>query len=223
VAATRVFAEKVCKGCGAAYAPTSPNQKFCPPCGDVARGVYLKSHTRPPRKGQARDSWVREQEAHPCRRCGAEPGRQCTSASGTLARFPHQERYLDAGGEPGARKWPQQPQRAALKKRVFAHYGTACACCGSTHRLTIDHIDGSGKEHRAEIGNNGVSIYMWLVEHDFPPGFQTLCGPCNTSKSTGDHCRMHVAVCPSCHRPLEEGVIVRSWGSDRPPTIRPAA
>ena len=48
------------------------------------------------RKGSARDLDTRERESRPCRRCGAEPGRQCVTSSGTGARFPHAERRNDS-------------------------------------------------------------------------------------------------------------------------------
>jgi hypothetical protein len=42
------------------------------------------------------------------------------------------------------------------------HYGPLCACCGPPDNpdhppshLEIDHIDGNGKAHRAEVGVRG--------------------------------------------------------------------
>jgi hypothetical protein len=52
--------------------------------------------SRPRRTGPARNDWTREQETRPCRRCGAEPGHQCVTASGTGAPVPHAERFNDA-------------------------------------------------------------------------------------------------------------------------------
>jgi hypothetical protein len=40
---------------------------------------------------------------------------------------------------------------AKLKAEVFAHYGTVCACCGTTENLSIDPINGDGGEHREEL------------------------------------------------------------------------
>jgi hypothetical protein len=82
--------------------------------------------------------------------------------------------------------------RGSLRERVFAHYGTACACCGTTENLSIDHIDGNGTEHRQQIGKNklGVHFYRWLIENNFPPGFQALCRGCNSSKRGGSRCRL---------------------------------
>ncbi len=38
--------------------------------------------------------------------------------------------------------------------------------------------------------SGGNAIYHWLVVNGFPPGFQTLCGPCNRSKGRGSACRI---------------------------------
>jgi hypothetical protein len=74
---------------------------------------------------------------------------------------------------------------------VFDHYGSSCRCCGSTERLTIDHINGGGEDHRRELGTKGGSgMYRWLIASSFPEGYQTLCMPCNRSKSAGERCRL---------------------------------
>jgi hypothetical protein len=73
---------------------------------------------------------------------------------------------------------------------VFGHYGTACACCGGTADLQIDHVNGDGAAHRAQVGR-GTSMYRWLASNGFPSGFQTLCRRCNTSKGTGAACTLN--------------------------------
>lgn len=75
---------------------------------------------------------------------------------------------------------------------VLAHYGTVCACCGTTKDLGIDHVNGGGDEHRRELGRNGgAGFYRWLIDQGYPAGFQVLCGRCNASKSGGDRCRLY--------------------------------
>jgi excisionase family DNA binding protein len=71
---------------------------------------------------------------------------------------------------------------------VFDHYGWRCACCGSTEQLTIDHLNGDGRLHRAKIGHGSSHLYRWLTANGFPEGFQTMCRPCNLSKRDGDRC-----------------------------------
>jgi hypothetical protein len=82
--------------------------------------------------------------------------------------------------------------RARLRAAVFARYGTSCACCGTTENLSIDHINGGGREHREELGLRGAGwvFYRWLAANDFPEGFGTLCRRCNTSKGETGHCRL---------------------------------
>lgn len=85
--------------------------------------------------------------------------------------------------------------RDKVRAKVFDHYGWSCACCGATERLTIDHVNGDGAAHRIELygtdrGKGGVPFYAWLVRQGFPPGYQTLCLSCNSSKQGGDRCRL---------------------------------
>lgn len=89
----------------------------------------------------------------------------------------------------------ERERRAQLKERILAHYGTTCACCGTTDRLTIDHVNGDGARHREELfgdsqGGGFGQFYAWLARQGFPAGFQTLCHPCNSSKRSGDKCRI---------------------------------
>lgn len=83
-----------------------------------------------------------------------------------------------------------QRQHAANRKAVFDHYGRVCACCGTTERLSIDHVNGDGREHRKQIGMGSSHLYRWLIANGFPAGFQVLCKPCNKSKADGDGCRI---------------------------------
>lgn len=79
--------------------------------------------------------------------------------------------------------------RASLRIRVLAAYGgenPTCACCGedTVEFLAVDHINGGGNAHRREIkADFGWSFYKWLVDNDYPDGFQLLCHNCNFAKS----------------------------------------
>lgn len=90
----------------------------------------------------------------------------------------------------------QEGRSWALSHRtqVFDHYGQACACCGAKGNLSIDHVNGDGREHRTEVFGrpdvSSIGMYRWLVRNGFPDGFQTLCTPCNSSKASGKRCRM---------------------------------
>lgn len=71
--------------------------------------------------------------------------------------------------------------RANLKKAAFEAYGNKCACCSETEPdfLTIDHIEGGGIQHRANIKKQFGSIYRWLAARGYPEGFRVLCYNCN--------------------------------------------
>jgi hypothetical protein len=80
--------------------------------------------------------------------------------------------------------------------------------------LTIDHINNDGNIHRSIIngkrtkdGNSygaGAQTYRWLIDNDYPGGFQVLCFNCNWAKSNGG--------CPHKGevKEYEDVVIVRS-------------
>lgn len=103
----------------------------------------------------------------------------------------HNRRWREANRENVAE---YDRQRLARERAlVFRHYGTWCQCCGSEENLSIDHVHGGGAAHRAEVGlgEGGSEFYHWLIQNHFPPGYQTLCMPCNSSKGDGERCRIH--------------------------------
>jgi len=67
------------------------------------------------------------------------------------------------------------------KNAVFDHYGWECACCGESNPgfLTLDHVNNDGHKHRKETTTH---MYTWVINNDFPEGFQTLCWNCNMGK-----------------------------------------
>ena len=49
--------------------------------------------------------------------------------------------------------------------------------------LTIDHKADDGNEFRKQFGGrSGDRLYNWIVQNDFPTGFQTLCANHNLKK-----------------------------------------
>lgn len=82
-----------------------------------------------------------------------------------------------------------------LKRRIIAHYGAECSCCGEKTPafLTIDHIDGGGDKHRKQLfGKNmgGTKFYHWLEKQEYPRGYSVLCWNCNCGK------RINRGICP---------------------------
>jgi hypothetical protein len=84
--------------------------------------------------------------------------------------------------------------RLALKQKVFEAYGgvfCACPSCEITdiRFLTLDHMPGNS--WRNYPFRAGDKLYLWLVKHNFPPGFRVLCFNCNiasySNKGTCPH------------------------------------
>lgn len=119
----------------------------------------------------------------------------------------HRGKYLERAranyaANPAAVWTPEKRQRAnerarvvnaELKKFVIDHYGARCFCCGETEPkfLTIDHVNNDGAEKR-EIHGVGLSLYKWIVKHNFPADFQILCYNCNCGRyHNGGVCPHH--------------------------------
>lgn len=103
---------------------------------------------------------------------------------------------VHVGGD-GAKRANSKVVQRYLRLTVLRHYGTACACCGYADMykkvfghsvLEIDHINGVTPEERKKQ----TPLYWWLVEHDFPEGFRTLCRACNSVMEAGESkCELH--------------------------------
>ena len=83
-------------------------------------------------------------------------------------------------------------KRTALRRNAIEAYGGACACCQETtyEFLTIDHINGGGRQHRISLNGN---FYRWLNRNNFPGGFQVLCYNCNCCKGAYGAC-VHTSI-----------------------------
>lgn len=81
------------------------------------------------------------------------------------------------------------PKKRLTVLTYYSFGNLKCSCCDESEYdfLTIDHIENNGNEHRRVIGNN---LYNWLIQHNFPEGFDVLCMNCNHGKSK------HNGVCP---------------------------
>jgi hypothetical protein len=78
-----------------------------------------------------------------------------------------------------------------LRDQVFDHYGRHCQCCGEDQPefLGMDHVFGGGNKHRREANlTNSTDLFLWIIRHDFPPDFQTLCHNCNLAKGFYGEC-----------------------------------
>ncbi len=62
--------------------------------------------------------------------------------------------------------------------QIYSDGNMKCKLCGhdDVDFLTIDHINGGGKQHRIKLNAN---FYDWLIKNNFPDGFRILCHNCN--------------------------------------------
>lgn len=80
-----------------------------------------------------------------------------------------------------------QTYRLGLKNKVLDHYGRECKQCSfSDYRaLHVDHVDNNGAEEREKLGGknfSGYRFYKYLIDQNFPIGYQILCANCNNIK-----------------------------------------
>lgn len=98
------------------------------------------------------------------------------------------------------RKLYMKTYRRRIKQRVLDIYGNSCACCGETRFefLTLDHINGGGREHRDRYttdtpgrsrGRGGWVFYLYLLKEPMKDlNIQVLCGNCNMAKGQKSVC-----------------------------------
>ena len=116
-----------------------------------------------------------------CQKC-----RERHSAISKQHRKERQENGLCAncGGAMPCKKCgaKHKKRHLAARDKVFNHYGNQCECCGESNILflSVDHINNDGASHRKEIGRGRIN--QWLINNNFPPGFQLLCFNCNLGK-----------------------------------------
>ena len=115
--------------------------------------------------------------------------------------------YRNMTPEEKAKKKEEEIQwRWNLKIQVLNHYSNGSLKCmnpncevsgGSKNPLSlqIDHINGGGRRHTQQIQAQGTHLYLWLVHHNYPQGFQVLCANCNTIKKVEkrEGCKDHYA------------------------------
>lgn len=71
------------------------------------------------------------------------------------------------------------------RDEFLKEYGDKCSCCGESEKgfLTLEHLNGDGKQHRASVSRNPVSIFIDLKKRGWPKDAYTiLCFNCNHSK-----------------------------------------
>lgn len=82
--------------------------------------------------------------------------------------------------------------RQTRRYRVLSHYSGGvpkCSCCGEDKLefLAIDHQEGSGNEHRRQMGRS-TRLFDWLHANGLPGGFRVLCHNCNCAIGFYGYC-----------------------------------
>jgi len=116
-----------------------------------------------------------------CSKCGErKPIKEFYKRSRLNQRFQQCKRCFRA---------KQAEYKERLWNIVFGRYGKYCQCCGEVERkfLTIDHIEGR-RHWKHDKAWGGYAIWLWLVKHNLPDGFQTLCWNCNLAKGLYGAC-----------------------------------
>lgn len=72
-----------------------------------------------------------------------------------------------------------------IRSKVIDGYGGKCNRCGFTdpRALQVDHVNGGGTQETANRWKGSVRSFLyWLVNNNFPDGYQLLCANCNSIK-----------------------------------------
>lgn len=166
------------------------------------KGDYSDQYRRPPVRA------ARIPECHPDRKHAAHGMcRPCYAKHGPVRATCHPDKRLVANGLCsacyGKRRYEADPEtarrlaresgirtRQRLRDQMVAAYGGRCACVACPERnsafLTLDHIQGDGKEHRARVGSHS---YADLRRKGWPQdGYRLLCWNCNAMTRNGKRC-----------------------------------
>lgn len=121
--------------------------------------------------------------------------------SGVESRKRSYETYRDSGKRKIAQRIRYEINKDAIRQYqrkynqelsilVLSHYSGSppkCKCCGESNIkfLTIDHIDGNGRQDRLRLGlrGGGYIFYAKLRKLGYPIGYQVLCWNCNCGRA----------------------------------------
>ncbi len=151
--------------CAACGGETTNGKVTCQPCLDKQNIRQRAMHDR-------------NRAAGNCSQCGGDLG----NSDGKRCQNCIEKRNTWYQGSTTQVK--DKARRDDHKEAVLKHYGGKCINCGVSRPsfLAIDHVEGEGNTHRKEIGKWGSGFFKWLVDNNFPAGFQILCHNCNMAK-----------------------------------------
>lgn len=143
----------------------------CRYCGEPSDGKARCDTCAAKTQGYQRDWYERMKAEGNCVHCG-EPTNDPAHSVCAVCR--------DHRSEVGRARWQR------LKLDAFNAYGgPQCVGCpeNDVDVLELDHVDGGGNQHRAEIGQS--NLYLWLKQQGYPEGFRVLCPTCNKKAHLG--------------------------------------
>jgi len=85
----------------------------------------------------------------------------------------------------------QKEYRRNQRIKLLQMLGGKCACCNeNTYEfLTLDHLNGSGREHQRRYGNNIWQMYKDIIEEGAPnKKYRCLCYNCNCAIGRYGYC-----------------------------------
>lgn len=124
---------------------------------------------------------VKLQQAGMCVTCGKEQAKSTSSYCISCALSHTKSRKIRVN---------------TLREEAYAGYGGfKCVCCGVQEPcfLTLDHVDGGGRKHRAaEKLRTEDELYKWVIKNNHPPLLQVMCFNCNCGRArNGGVCPHH--------------------------------
>jgi hypothetical protein len=105
-------------------------------------------------------------------------------------------------------------ERFRLKLETIEAYGGQCVCCGEKEPLflTIDHINGDGKQDRDLGHTTGTGFYRYLRKVGWPKDrYRLLCFNCNTARGFWGVCPHELSKTPDHDALLEGQASFRLW------------
>lgn len=101
------------------------------------------------------------------------------------------KRYRDKPENKLKARIQERKVRLSWKTIVFDHYTNGkntCQCYDESifNFLTVDHIHGGGNQERKS--GKYHNVYKYLIDNNFPDGFQILCMNCNFAKGKFGQC-----------------------------------
>lgn len=212
---THSWKSKICLGCGKEFLPSNGKAKYCGH--SRTKGTCSFNQMRKQnKKWYAKNTTI----SKPCSKCGKNPRGiskttnivrmwcdECVKKKGDIYRAKNKD-LISKKNKEWAKNNPDKSrklQRDASRRRrlsIITHYSNGkmyCECCKESNYefLTVDHINGGGRKHRKELGNNGQGLYNWLKKNKYPPGFRILCYNCNS-------CYGHYNYCPHNNYKLKQ-------------------